>query len=478
MIFIHKINDVHLMVECEQHVARELSTFFEFEVPGAKFMPAFRNRMWDGKIRLFSQKTSMIYVGLLSYLEDFLKNNNLEYVLHEGVNSNVKPVNVEDVQGFINALKIPFETRDYQFNAICTAIENSRRLFVSPTASGKSFIIYCLVRYYSMMNKKILILVPTTSLVEQMTSDFISYGWKEDKIHKVYSGHDKESDKPVVISTWQSLYKLQKNYFKQYECIFGDEAHTFKAKSLTGIMEKLQQCPYRFGFTGTLDGTQTHRLVLEGLFGKVEKVTTTKELMDDKTLAQLTTNCVVLKHKEEECKQIKDYTYAEEISYLAGHTRRNNFIVNLCKTLEGNTLCLFQLVEKHGNILYDMLKGDNTYYVYGGTSAEEREKIRENVNLSDNSIIVASYGTFSTGINIPNLNNIVFASPSKSRIRVLQSIGRGLRKSNTKSSVLIWDICDDLTYKTKKNFTLRHFEERINIYNEESFSYRIDEVKI
>ena len=455
MIFIDRVNDVHLMVECEIHVARELSTFFEFEVPGAKFMPAFRNRMWDGKIRLFSIKTNKIYAGLLSYLEDFLKKNNLEYVLHEGVTENVKSINVEDVQGFISSLNIPFETRDYQFNSICTAIENSK-----------------------MMNKKILILVPTTSLVEQMSSDFVSYGWKEEHIHKIYSGHDKESDKPVTISTWQSLYKLQKKYFSQYQCIFGDEAHTFKAKSLTSIMEKLEDCPYRFGFTGTLDGTQTHRLVLEGLFGEVEKVITTKELIDKKTLAELTTNCVVLKHKEEECKQIKDYTYAEEISYLAGHIRRNNFITNLCKTLPGNTLCLFQLVEKHGNILYDMLKGDNTYYVYGGTSAEEREKIRENVNSSDNSIIVASYGTFSTGINIPNLNNIVFASPSKSRIRVLQSIGRGLRRNGTKNSVLIYDICDDLTYKSKKNFTLRHFEERINIYNEESFSYRIDEVKI
>tara|TARA_X000001382_G_scaffold2132_1_gene2591 strand:+ start:2339 stop:3778 length:1440 start_codon:yes stop_codon:yes gene_type:complete len=475
--FIHKVNDVHLQVECEPHIARELSSFFEFEVPGAKFMPAYRNRLWDGKIRLFSQKTCKIYVGLLSYLEDFFKNNELEYVLHDNVKLD-KNIDVKDVDGFIKSLKIPFETRDYQFNGICKAIEKSRGLFVSPTASGKSLIIYCLVRYFRMMNKKILVLVPTTSLVEQMTNDFVSYGWNEKHIHKVYSGHDKNSDKPVIISTWQSLYKLPKSYFKQFQCIFGDEAHTFKAKSLTNIMEKLEECPYRFGFTGTLDGTQTHRLVLEGLFGKVEKVITTKELIDKKTLAQLNANCIILKYKEEECKEVKDYKYSEEINFLASHQRRNKFITDLCKKLSGNTLCLFQLVEKHGNILYDMLNDENTYYVHGGTSAEEREKIREVVNQSKKSIIVASYGTFSTGINIPNLHNIVFASPSKSRIRVLQSIGRGLRKAETKDSVLIYDLSDDLTYKSKKNFTLLHFEERINIYNEESFSYRIDTVKI
>ena len=337
------------------------------------------------------------------------------------------------------------------------------------------------------MKSKVLILVPTTSLVEQMASDFKSYGWSEDHIHKVYSGHDKQSDRPVVISTWQSLYKLPKSYFKQFQCVFGDEAHTFKAKSLTSIMEKLEDCPYRFGFTGTLDGTQTHRLVLEGLFGKVEKVITTKELMDKETLANLEARCIILKHTEEEAKLIKDYTYAEEISYLATHQRRNKFIVDLCKKLSGNTLCLYQLVEKHGNLLYGMMiagsriakKYDQKiFYVHGGVDADTRENIRAITEKEGNAIIIASYGTFSTGINIRNLHNIILASPSKSRIRVLQSIGRGLRKSETKNSVTLFDISDDLTHRNRKNFTLTHFEERLNIYNEESFSYKIDTVRL
>lgn len=477
--WIKKIDDVHLYVHSEPSVLKELSTYFTFEVPGAKFMPTVRNRMWDGKIRLFSLRNNTIYVGLLPYIEEFLNNNQIEYTLDDNVKTNSK-VTEENVIGFINSLKIPFEYRDYQLQCIMDALAKQRGLFVSPTASGKSYIIYVLCRFYRLMDKRILIIVPTTSLVEQMASDFVDYGWSAKQIHKIYSGHDRETHKPVVISTWQSLYKLPKKFFKDYGVVIGDEAHLFKAKSLTNIMEKLTDCPYRFGFTGTLDGTQTNRLVLEGLFGKAEKVITTKELIDSNTLAKLNVVCLLLKHKEEEAKSIKDSNYAEEIQYLISNTRRNKFLFNLCDTLKGNTLLLYQMVEKHGMILYKLCQklDRDLHFVYGGVDAEKREEIRRLTEKSNKSLIIASYGTFSTGINIKNINNVIFASPSKSRIRVLQSIGRGLRKSETKNDVTLYDISDDLSYKNKKNFTLKHFEERINIYNEEEFDYRIDKVNL
>ena len=264
---------------------------------------------------------------------------------------------------------------------------------------------------------------------------------------------------------------MPKKYFEQFGCVIGDEAHMFKAKSLTGIMTKLHQCKYRFGFTGTLDGTQTHRLVLEGLFGPVEKVTSTKELMDKKSLAKLNIKCIILKHKNIREK----LSYAEELDYIVTNEKRIDFVVNLLQHLRANTLCLFQLVEKHGKILYDRIGEDNAFFVYGATSAEQREEIRAIVDKSDNSTTIASYGTFSTGINIRNIHNIVLASPSKSKIRVLQSIGRGLRTSSSKDSVLIFDIADDLG---RDNYTLRHFTERLNIYNEEQFDYEISKVKL
>ena len=481
-MIISKKNEVHLRVKTEPNVARELSDFFTFEVPGARFMPSYKRRIWDGKIRLYSVATNEVYVGLLPYIEEFAKRNEIDIEYKEGILNERKYENNE-LDRFIRRVSPKskgkdLEIRDYQRNAFSYAVGNNRSLLLSPTASGKSLIIYLLSRWYEKEN--VLILVPTTSLVEQMYSDFIDYGYDDTKMQKIYQGHSKDITKPITISTWQSLYKLPRKFFENFGCILGDEVHLFKAKSLTGIMNKSISCKYRHGFTGTLDGTQTHRLILEGLFGSVNRVTTTKELMDKKTLAKLVIKCIVLQYPEIDCKFMKTQKFQDEVDLIVRDERRNKFIVNLTKHLKGNTLVLFQFVEKHGAVLYDMMKDLNrkVFYVHGGTDAQTRENIREITEKEKNAIIIASYGTFSTGINIRNLHNIMFASPSKSRIRVLQSVGRGLRKGNTKSSVVVYDIADDLTYKSRQNFTLRHFMERINIYNEEEFDYEIKNLKI
>ena len=481
---ISKVNEVYLELEVDEDVSRELSDYFTFEVPGAKFMPQYRNRMWDGKIRLFSPHNGRIYVGLLPYIKEYCSKKSIEYIMEKGV-ENDRNVIRESVRNFAESLRPksrdkPIQFRDYQIDSIWHAIQSDRCLLLSPTASGKSLVIYTLVRYYHLMNLKTLILVPTTSLVEQMYSDFIDYGWEDKYLHRVYAGHDKGSKKPVVISTWQSIYKLHRPYFAQYGCIIGDEAHLFKAKSLTDIMAKSGDVKYRFGLTGTLDGTQTHRLVLEGLFGQVKKIITTKELIDRGTLAELEIDCIVLKHTEEEAKRVRYYTYAEEINYLVSHPKRNKFIEKLCASIKGNTLLLFQLVEKHGVLLYNELKtlDRKVFFVYGGTTTETREKIRAITEKEKDAIIVASYGTFSTGINIRAINNIVFASPSKSRIRVLQSIGRGLRQNDDKSKVKLFDVSDNISYKSRPNFTYRHFTQRLNIYKEEQFKYHINRINL
>ena len=475
---ISKKNEVYLKLEdLQPSEQQELAEYFTFEVPGAKFMPMYRNRIWDGKIRLFSPASGEIYVGLLDYVKDYCDNNNISYILEENVDD-TRDVVGSVVRGFVRSLKPKskgktLKIRDYQLEAVQLALSRNRALILSPTASGKSLIIYSLVRYYQMAGERTLILVPTTSLVEQMYSDFQDYGWSPGTYcQKVYQGYTTKIEKDVVISTWQSIYKMPRKYFEQFGCVIGDEAHTFKAKSLTGIMTKLHQCKYRFGFTGTLDGTQTHRLVLEGLFGPVKKVISTKELMDKKTLANLRIKCIILRHSNIREKM----SYAEELEYIVTNKKRMDFVVNLLRHLRGNTLCLFQLVEKHGKILYDELKeNENVYFVYGGTDTSDREEIRGLVESHSNSTTIASFGTFSTGINIRNIHNIVLASPSKSKIRVLQSIGRGLRTSSTKDSILIYDIADNLG---NDNYTLRHFTERLNIYNEEQFDYDIDKVKL
>ena len=490
MTQVTKKNEVFLRVDTEASTARALSEHFTFEVPGAKFMPAYRNRVWDGKIRLFSPATGELYLGLLPYLKRWLDEWEEPYEISEELKDE-KQIDREILNGFIRRLGLrssgrSIKPRDYQTDAIEYAIRNHRALLLSPTASGKSLIIYILVRYYMLLlepeaTDKILILVPTTSLVEQMYSDFLDYGFLETYMQKVYSGHDKNVTKRVVISTWQSIYKFPKSYFEQFGCVIGDEAHLFKAKSLTSILTKLHLCKYRFGLTGTLDGMQTHRLVLEGLFGTLNKVVTTKELIDKKTLAEFEIRCLVLTYPEHECKLMKDMSYQDEMDYIVSHEKRNEFIRDLTLNLKGNTLVLFQYVEKHGSILHDMIqKGTDrkVFYVYGGTDTQTREDIRAITEKEESAIIVASYGTFSTGINIRNLHNIVFSSSSKSRIRNLQSIGRGLRKGDNKDRATLYDIADDFTYKSKRNFTLSHFMERINIYNEEQFDYEITRIKI
>ena len=487
-MLISKKNEVYIKLQdVEPSVAAELNDFFTFEVPGFKYMPAYRNKMWDGKIRLYNIVTGEIYMGLLPYIEEYLQNNGELYELEDGLR-NEREVARSVVQGFVRGLRPTLngkriKIRDYQIDAITQAIATNRSLLISPTASGKSLIIYCLVRYYQMMELKTLILVPTTSLVEQMYKDFEDYGWSSGTYcQKIYQGYDRKVEKDVVISTWQSIHRMPRAYFRQFGAVFGDEAHLFKAKSLTGIMTKLDHCKYRFGLTGTLDGTQTHRLVLEGLFGRAKYVVTTKELIDNKTLSELKINCIVLKYPDDDIQITKEFDYHEELEYIVTKTERNNFLCELVGHCNGNTLALFQFVEKHGEPLYklieDKYKDRKVFFVYGGVDTDTREQIREIVENEKNSIIVASYGTFSTGINIRNINNIVFSSPSKSKIRVLQSIGRGLRRGNKGQSLTVFDISDDLSFFNRINFTLRHFQQRLNIYKEQGFNYKIDKVKL
>jgi|TARA_B110000977_G_C11069971_1_gene489246 superfamily II DNA or RNA helicase len=485
-LIIDKINEVYLKIEADADIRRELGEYFTFEVPGYKFMPAFRNRVWDGKIRLFAYATGKIYAGLYPYIIDWCEKNNIQIV--DGTKIKDVQTNADDVTRFLKALKIPkIEIRDYQREAFVHSITKSRCLLLSPTASGKSLIIYLMLIYNLLRLKekkqdKILIIVPTTSLVEQLYKDFKDYGYNSDRnVHRIYQGHDKDTTKRVVISTWQSIYNLPKKWFEQYGMVVGDEAHLFKAVSLTKIMSKLEKCKYRVGLTGTLDGTKTHKLVLEGLFGTVNKVVSTSELQEKKQLANLKIFCLILQHDKQVRADMFGKTYQEEMDYLVSNEKRNKYIRNLVTGLQGNTLVLFQYVEKHGVILQKLIeeKSDKqVFFVYGGVAAEEREKIRFITEKSEGAIIVASYGTFSTGINIRNLHNIVFASPSKSRIRNLQSIGRGLRLKDNDSDATLYDIADDLTHNEKENYTLAHFRERINIYNEEDFEYEIHNVEL
>ena len=479
-LVIKKKNEVYLQIDCDPHIGYELQDEFTFDVPGAKFMPQYRSKYWDGKIRLFNLQKKEIYVGLLDKIVVFCQRYNYEYEFENSKfyglpYQETESISYEGVKDYLTGIS-KYKPRDYQIEGVTDALQKNRRLIISPTGSGKSLMIYAITRYHMENQRSTLIVVPTTSLVEQMYKDFIDYGWNvEDICHKIYAGKDLMSKHPVIISTWQSIYKLPKDWFNRFDVVIGDEAHQFKSKSLVSIMTKLYDTKYRYGFTGTLDGTQTHKWVLEGLFGPSYKIVNTKELQEKGYLATLNIKVLLLKHEP----QVFD-TYEDEVQYLIGHEKRNKFIKNLSWDLKGNTLILYSRVATHGEVLYDLINTNERkiFFVHGGVDVEERESVRQITEEQNDAIIIASFGTFSTGINIKNLHNVIFASPSKSRIRTLQSIGRVLRKSKDKLNATLYDIADDCKKGSKQNYTLNHLIERIKYYNEEKFSYEIIQIKI
>ena len=463
----------------------ELSEFFTFYVPGYKFVPSYRNKLWDGKIRLYDTRNYTLPSGLLYHVEKFAESRNYT-IRNELSEKNTEDTTLPELSLYSGGN--PIDLRDYQNLAINHALNFKRALLVSPTGSGKSLMIYMILRWYlEASNKNALIVVPTTSLVEQLWKDFADYSSNDDsfdpnEVHKIYAGKEKESfEQRVVITTWQSVFKMPRNWFEDYEMVVGDEAHLFKAKSLTTIMGHLRNAWLRIGTTGTLDGTKVHKLVLEGAFGPVFNVTSTRKLIESNTLSDLSIDVLHMQYSDQEKKSFGKQTYQEEVQSIVSHEKRNNFIKNLALAQKGNTLVLFNLVEKHGKPLYKLIRDAakidrKVFYVSGEVGAIDREEIRTLVEKEKDAIIVASLGTFSTGINIKNLHNMIFAAPTKSQVRVLQSIGRSLRKSESGQPAKVYDICDDFSWKSRKNYTLGHGIERIGIYEKEQLDFKIHQV--
>jgi superfamily II DNA or RNA helicase len=473
-IHLEQTTNVWARIRCEDSTAQELSEYFSFTVPTAKFRKKEAKKYWDGKIRLFHLRTHKIYAGLEPYVRQFAKDSGYSYSC-ELLKGNIPELPQKD---HLASWGIPIAPRDYQWVAYLWALTKKRGIVISPTASGKSLIIYMIARWLIERGKRRgLLIVPTTSLVEQMYSDFRDYGWNVEKnCQRIYQGFTTDAYAPMVISTWQSVYDLPAKYFSQFDFVIGDEAHQFKADSLKHIMEQLVNCDYRIGTTGTLDGSKVHKLILEGLFGPVQRVASTKELQDKGYLAHLEIKCLVLKYPEEVSKLVKGQSYPDEISFLCANEARNRFIVNLAEKLDGNTLILYNYVDKHGRILHQLIKerlpNRKVHFIHGDVETLDREEVRRITEEETDSVIVASYGTFSTGINIKHLHNVIFASPTKSQIRTLQSIGRGLRLGENKQKAVLYDIVDDLRYGNYVNFALKHYEERVRIYNDEKFSIK------
>lgn len=485
-IVVNKINEVYLHIQCEESTAAELSDFFTFKVPTIPY--GHRYRRWDGSLRLFNKRQGLLYVGVYPYLKEFARANG--YTI-SGWQPIAREFSAIEAVNYIKSLNIhsngqPLEARDYQIKSVVYGIRDSRMLLLSPTSSGKSFIQYVLFRYLTdvLGKKKGLLIVPTINLVEQMFSDFKDYSSHNSysvnhNVHKIYQGMPMYAEgKSLYITTWQSMQNQPEEYFSQFDYVLGDEAHTFKAKSLKYIMECLLNADIRIGLTGTLDGSQCHKIVLEGLFGRVRSLVTTRQLMERKQIAELMIKILFLKYNENLSRNILNQNYTDEMDWILASTARNRFISNLALSLNGNTLILFQYVEKHGMILNELISkqlegtGRNVYFIHGKVGPEIREYVRKIVETEKDAIIIASYGTFQLGVSINHIHNLIFAGPSKSRIRVLQSIGRGLRLGEFKHLCTLFDIVDDFSVGNATNTILDHFQDRYSYYQQEKFDHK------
>lgn len=484
MIKVEWFNETYMKVICEPDVAEGLKDYFSFRPPGYQYDKRFKNRVWDGYIRIFSPWKRVLYVGLLGYLLKYAKDRNIEVEFDDPTKFSEDEYSLVEANTFvedvIKTANITLEKKDYQVETFMAGVRKRRGLFVSPTASGKSFIIWLLISYF---NQKTLVIAPNTNLVNQLAGDFADYGCDPEDIHRIYAGKDKDTNKHITVSTWQSIYKRSAEWFAQFGTVIVDEAHKATAKSLVGIMEKCTECKYRFGLTGTLDDSECHELVLQGIFGEKRQVITTKELIDQGHLSNLFIKCLVLQYPDEIRKLASKLEWDKEIEFLIQKRSRLKLIRNLALSLKGNTILLFTRIDQHGKVLFEDIsanatEGRKVFFIHGGVDGKERDEIRPIIEQETDAIICASYGTYSEGVNIKNVSNIIFASPYKSQIKVLQSIGRGLRKLEGKDRCTLFDLADDLSWKSTKNTTLKHFKSRIDIYDKEQFDYKLYMIKI
>lgn len=371
----------YCFVWTSESIERELSDELSFMVPGSQYMQKFR-RGWDGRVRLFNRTTKMVYAGLASRIMRWAEKQG--YTVSSKLPLHVTNWSEFDTQRLLDAYPVSFEVRDYQRAAVTHALHQQRCVVLSPTASGKSLVLYYLVRA-RMQEGPVLLIVPTITLVHQMVEDWRGYGWTDvdTVVHQITGGVKKDTEKPVVVSTWQSIFRQPEAWFSRYQTLLGDEAHTFKAESLRSIMEKLPQCAYRIGVTGTLDDAKSNKLMVEGVFGPPHRVAKTADLQTQGHLVPIRIQGHFLQYTEHDRWMLREHKrrYVEEIDYLVQHPERMRWLVDFVQQLPGNVLMLYQFVEKHGIPLYHAVSRAvagrrPVYFVSGNVDADTRETIR------------------------------------------------------------------------------------------------------
>lgn len=492
------LNTSHVQIQAEANIVYELRDYFSFQPPGYQYQNKYKYGGWNGYIYLMDYNGKLPY-GLAYLVSKFAESRGYSIWVDPKIHQQ-EDITQEDFDKWVDEHPV-FSGNDqitphwYQKESIFHGIKNRRAVLNLPTSAGKSLIQgmitrWCLEHY----SGKVLLIVPTTALVDQMINDFVDYRlFPREAMLGIRSGTAKNSNALIYVSTWQSAAKMPAEWFQQFMCLMVDECHLSTGLSIKKIIDTMDQCIFKFGLSGSLKEGRSNLMQYIGAFGKVFKPVDTRRLMDDGQVTNLKINTIFLRYKEEEIKKLKGADYQTEIKYVTSHTRRNAWILKLALKLarekNENTFVMFRYKE-HGKWMYEQLSKvyDNVVLINGDTGIDDRNEMKKIAESTKGLIVIGSIGVLSTGISIKNLHHIIFAHPCKSAVVVKQSIGRVLRKHGSKALATVWDIVDNLATlaksKTTKNkysatnYGMKHAMERVRIYNEERFDYAIKQVEI
>lgn len=494
-IKVHFYDFSHVRIECDESTFYELRDFFSFEADGYKFNPKYRYGQWDGRIRLLDYNRLLPY-GLVGQIKKFCSNMSYSVWIDPKI-FETEDLTREDFDAWLSKQEIysgnaKIEPHWYQKDAVYEGLVNRRRILNLPTSAGKSLIQALLARYYlENYEGKILIIVPTTALTTQMANDFVDYRlFSHSMIKKIGGGADKadksKNDAPIIVGTWQTVVKQPKEWFSQFGMMMNDECHLATGKSISSIISGLNNCMFKFGLSGSLRDGKANVMQYVGMFGEIFRPVSTSKLMEDGQVTELKINSIFLRYPDEFATKLKGKTYQEEVKIITGLKRRTKWIAQLSVKLakkDENAFVMFKHVT-HGKEIFEAIKElgyEKVYYVSGEVDTETRNALKVMAENGKGIIIVASYGVFSTGISVKNLHHVIFAHGVKSKIIVLQTVGRVLRKHGSKAVATVWDLIDDAGVKpkslnTKKKYThlnylLKHGIDRIQRYADEKFNY-------
>ncbi|UPW37901.1 tail completion protein [Escherichia phage vB_EcoM_ESCO10] len=496
-INVHFEDFSHVRIECDDSTFFELRDYFSFEADGYKFNPKYRYGQWDGRIRLLDYNRKLPY-GLVSQMRKFADQFEYQLWIDPRI-TETEEISETELKEWIASKEIysgntKIEPHWYQADAVFNGLKHRRRILNLPTSAGKSLIQALLARYYvEHYEGKILILVPTTALVDQMINDFADYRlFGKQHMLGIRAGTKRDSDAMIYVSTYQTAVKQPKEWFAQFGMFMNDECHLATGKSISTIIEGLTNCMFKFGLSGSLKDGKANLMQYMGLFGDIFKPVSTSQLMEEGQVTDLKINSIFLRYPDEFTVKMKGKDYQSEIKVITKATRRNKWVANLAVKLakkEENVFLMFKNIE-HGKTLFEMVKEQHkeVYYVSGEVNTETRNALKLMAENGKGIIVVASYGVFSTGISVKNLHHVIFAHPVKSKIIVLQTIGRVLRKHDSKQVAQVFDIIDDMGVKPKSkdskkkyvhlNYALKHGLDRIQRYADEKFNYVMKEVQI